>query len=147
MDIPEEIFKAYDIRGTYPDQINEEIVTQISRAVFKFLSKDLKDRNPKIILGRDMRLSSPSLHKAAVEALVSVGAEVIDVGIVSTPTVYFATRHYGADGGFQISASHNPKEYNGIKIVKNSPKGLLKIGKSTGMYQKKELSIGGVYLE
>lgn len=146
MNIPEEIFKAYDIRGTYPDKLNEESTSQIFRAIFKLFSEGLKDKKPKIVLGRDMRLSSPSLHKAAVEALVAVGAEVVDIGVVSTPTVYFATRHYGAEGGVQISASHNPKEYNGIKIVKNSDKGLLKIGQSTGMDKIKEWSIKGVDL-
>lgn len=146
MNIPEGIFKAYDIRGTYPEQLNEESIVSIAKAIFKFFQEGSKEKELKIVLGRDMRLSSPSLEKAFRDTLVSVGAEVVDIGIVSTPTVYFATRHYGADGGVQISASHNPKEYNGIKIVKNSRKGLLKIGKSTGMDQIKEWSLKGVDL-
>ncbi len=87
-----------------------------------------------------MRLSSPSLTNVARDALVEMGAKVIDVGLVSTPTFYFSVSHYKYDAGIQITASHNPKEYNGIKIVLNSPTGLIKIGKSTGMEDIKNLS-------
>lgn len=147
MNIPEGIFKSYDIRGIYPDQINEENIVPIVRAIYKFFLQKYpgKDRLT-IVLGRDMRLSSPSLFKVASETLVKLGAKVIDPGIVSTPTFYFTVFHYGYDAGFQISASHNPKDYNGLKIVVNSEKGLLKIGKSTGMDDIKRMSLEGVEL-
>ncbi len=90
-----------------------------------------------------MRISSPSLTKEAIQNLVKLGAHVIDVGIVSTPTFYFSVHHYGYDGGIQITASHNPKEWNGIKIVKNSSEGLIKIGKPTGMEDIKRMALTG----
>lgn len=148
MNIPPEIFKSYDIRGIYPDQINEENVVPIARAIYAFLTKDRDSNSPiKIAVGRDMRLSSPDMFEAVSSTLVDLGAEVIDIGIVSTPTVYFAVHYYKYDAGVQISASHNPGNYNGVKIVKNTPKGLLKIGKPTGMDDIKRMSIEGVDVE
>lgn len=147
MQIPEGIFKSYDIRGIYPDQLNEENIVPIVRAIYKFFQLRYPGKEKlRIVLGRDMRLSSPSLFKVASETLVKLGADVIDPGIVSTPTFYYTVFHYGYDAGFQISASHNPKEYNGLKIVVNSEKGLLKIGKSTGMDEIKRMAIDGVDL-
>src|SRR5258708_40316034 len=80
----------------------------------------------------------------STKTLVDLGVEVIDIGVVSTPTFYFAVYHYGYDCGFQISASHNPKEWNGMKIVLNSPKGLIKIGKATGLDEIKKMAQEGV---
>lgn len=133
------IFKAYDIRGIYPDQINEENIGLITHAIYTFFLKKLSKDKLTIALGRDMRVSSPQLFDIAKEMLVSLGADVVDVGLVSTPTFYFAVNHYGYDCGIQITASHNPKEYNGVKFVQNSSTGLIKIGKSTGMDEIKEL--------
>lgn len=140
-EIDPSIFKAYDIRGTYPDQVNEETVFKIAQAVYAFLKPTT------VVVGRDMRLSSPSLFDQVVKALVEAGVEVIDIGLVSTPTFYFVVSHYGYDAGIQITASHNPKEYNGIKIVRNSPKGLIKIGKPTGMEDIKRMVLEGVSIE
>lgn len=131
------IFKAYDIRGIYPEQLNEELVYKIVQAICKlFLPKTA-------VIGRDMRLSSPSLNKKAIEALVDAGVEVVDVGLVSTPTFYFASFKYKYDLGILITASHNPKEYNGVKIVKRSEEGLVKVGKPTGMEDIKRLVLEG----
>lgn len=142
MDILEGIFKSYDIRGIYPDQLNEENIVPIVKAIYKFFQQKYPGRKSlRVVLGRDMRLSSPSLFEVASKTLVSLGAEVIDPGILSTPTFYFTVFHYGYDAGFQISASHNPKDYNGLKIVVNSEKGLLKIGKSTGMDEIKRMAL------
>lgn len=142
---PEKIFKSYDIRGIYPEDINEENVTPIAKAIYTLLLKDKGEENRlKIVVGRDMRLSSPAIFETISKTLSDLGAEVIDIGIVSTPTVYFAVHYYKYDAGIQISASHNPGHYNGIKIVKNTPNGLLKIGKPTGMDDIKKMSIEGV---
>lgn len=142
---PEKIFKSYDIRGIYPEEINEQFAVPIIKAIYKVISDQLDTTQPlTIAVGRDMRLSSPAIFEAVTNTLVELGAQVIDLGIVSTPTFYFAVFKYGYDGGVQITASHNPKEYNGIKIVRKSSTGLVKIGKSTGMEDIKKLSIEGV---
>lgn len=136
MTIPDSIFKAYDIRGIYPKELNEESIKFITQSIFDFINKDnLRGIPLKIALGHDMRLSSPQLFEVAKKTLVECGADVVDIGLVSTPTLYYAVRLYNCDGGIQISASHNPKDYNGLKMVKNSEKGLIKIGKNTGMDQ------------
>lgn len=146
MNIPEKIFKSYDIRGVYPTDLNEEMAVSIARAIYVFLTKDRpEDEGPiKIVIGQDMRISSPAMFEAISQTLVKCGAEVIDIGVVSTPTVYFTVHYYKYDAGIQISASHNPGDYNGIKMVKNTPNGLLKIGKPTGMEDIKSMSIDGV---
>lgn len=139
---PETIFKSYDIRGIYPSEINEEFAIPIIKAIYKVIQSQLQTDQPlTIAVGRDMRLSSPALFDAVSKTLVSLGAKVVDLGIVSTPTFYFAVFKEGFDGGVQITASHNPKEYNGIKIVRKSQTGLVKIGKNTGMDDIKKLAI------
>jgi phosphomannomutase len=127
------IFKAYDIRGIYPSELDENAVYAIAKGFYKFFSNKLAKKNLTVVLGGDMRLSTPSLSDSVRKALVECGAEVIELGVVSTPTIYFAVRHYNYDAGIQISASHNPKEYNGIKAALNTPQGLIKIGKNTGL--------------
>ena len=146
---PEGIFKSYDIRGIYPDQINEENVVVTTRAIYAFFQKQLPDLEQlTVIVGRDMRSSSPALFKAVTETLVELGAHVIDPGLVSTPTFYYAVFTGGYDTGIQITASHNPKQYNGLKIVVN-PKngGLIKVGKPTGMEDIKKMAVEGVHVE
>lgn len=145
MNIPSEIFKSYDIRGTYPDQLNEENVIPITKAIYAFFLKKLNPEGKlKIVLSRDMRLSSPALHEAVQKTLVDLGAEVIDIGIAATTTFYFSVFYYKYDCGMQITASHNPKDYNGIKFVINSDNGLIKIGKPTGMEEVKQMALEGV---
>lgn len=140
------IFKAYDIRGIYPTELNEENIARITEAILYFFQQKLGKKHPSVVLGRDMRLSSPELFEVAKKTLLEHGAEVIDVGLVSTPTFYFAVSNFKYDCGIQITASHNPKEYNGIKFVLNSENGLVKIGKNTGMMEIKDLSISGDFM-
>ena len=144
MVIEPSIFKSYDIRAVYPIQLDEEGIEKITRAIFKFCTEKIgSDKQLKVVLSYDMRLSGPALYPKVKQALVEMGAEVIEIGKTSTPTFYFAVSKYGYDCGIQITASHNPPEYNGLKFVINTPKGLLKIGKSTGMDDIKNMSISG----
>lgn len=108
-----EIFKAYDVRGIYPDDLNEEFAHKIARALVKFLNCK------KVIVGRDMRMSSPSLHDSVVKGLAEQGADVIDIGLCSSPMMNFASAIIKADGAMMITASHNPKEYNGFKFFRD----------------------------
>ncbi|MDZ5739565.1 phosphohexomutase domain-containing protein [Pseudomonas asiatica] len=105
-------FKAYDIRGQVPTDLNEDIAYRIGRA----LVAQLGGRS--YVVGRDMRLESPSLSRAVMKGLSEGGADVIDIGPCGTEEVYFATSHYQADGGIMVTASHNPKGYNGMKLVR-----------------------------
>jgi phosphomannomutase len=106
------IFKAYDIRGIYPSEIDEQAVYKIAQAYAKFL-------NPKTVaLGRDVRTSGVKLWEAAKQGLVDHGVNVVDIGVISTDMLYFAVANYSYDGGITISASHNPAEYNGMKMVR-----------------------------
>lgn len=141
------IFKAYDIRGIYPDQLNEENIVQVVRAIYKFFYDSIGKEQPTVVLAYDMRLSGPQLFAAAKQTLVEMGAHVIDAGQLSTPSFYYTVFNYAYDCGIQITASHNPKEYNGAKFVKYSPEGLVKIGKSTGMDDIKRMSVEGVEFE
>ncbi len=145
MQINPSIFKGYDIRGIYPADLNEETIVPVTKAIYAFFHKEKPENEAlTIVVGTDMRTSSPSLTKKAIKTLISLGAQVIDIGVVSTPTFYFAVSHYNYECGMQITASHNPKEWNGIKFVKNSPKGLIKVGKTTGMPEIKEMSLSNV---
>lgn len=148
MEIDSKIFKAYDIRGIYPTQINPSVVESIIKATYTFFKQKINlDHQMTVVLGNDMRISSPELMDVARNTLEEMGAHVIDIGMVSTPSFYFSVFHYGYDAGIQITASHNPKEYNGIKFVLNSPEGLIKIGKSTGMEEVKEMAISGKFAQ
>src|SRR3990172_3169954 len=110
--IDSKIFKAYDIRGIYPNEINEDTVYKIGQAFAKLLNF------PKVVaVGKDVRLSSPSLWRAAASGLTDAGVDVVDIGTGSTDMYYFAVSFYGLDGGMMVSASHNAKEYNGLKMV------------------------------
>ncbi|HMP72216.1 MAG TPA: phosphomannomutase/phosphoglucomutase [Kiritimatiellia bacterium] len=106
------IFKAYDIRGIYGEQLNEELAVLIGRAFATFLGCK------KVVVGRDMRPHSEPLFKALAEGLVMQGVEVIDLGMVSTPMSYYANGKLKADAGIMITASHNPGEYNGFKLCR-----------------------------
>ena len=143
-DIDPKIFKAYDIRGIYPEQINETNIVPIIRAFYKFFYDSIGKEQPSIVLAYDMRTSGPQLYEIAKKTLVDLGANVIEVGQLSTPSFYFAVFQYAYDCGIQITASHNPKEYNGMKAVRYTPKGLIKIGKPTGMDQIQKMAIEGV---
>jgi len=109
-------FKAYDIRGRVPDELNEDIAWRIGRA----FAAELNPRT--VIVGRDVRLESPSLAAALAKGLNDGGADVIDIGPCGTEEVYFQTFHRQVDGGIMVTASHNPKGYNGMKLVRESSK-------------------------
>lgn len=143
-DIDPKIFKAYDIRGIYPDQLNETNIVPIIRAFYKFFHDQIGKDQPSIVLAYDMRTSGPQLYEAAKKTLVEMGANVIEVGQLSTPSFYFTVFHYKYDCGIQITASHNPKEWNGMKAVRYTPEGLIKIGKPTGMDDIQRMSLEGV---
>ncbi|MBI2548420.1 phosphomannomutase/phosphoglucomutase [Candidatus Woesearchaeota archaeon] len=113
------IFKAYDIRGVYPTELNEETAFLLGRAFVTLMQKEQKRKKLLLAVGRDMRLSSPVLATNLIRGMTTQGADVLDLGLVSTPTFYFAVVHYQTDGGVVVSASHNPKEYNGFKLVRH----------------------------
>ena len=116
------IFKAYDIRGVYPDQINEEDAWKIGCATARFLrSPECGDEQERadaksLCVGRDMRTHSGSIAKALIEGMNAAGANVIDIGMIDTPQMYFAINYLGTCGGVQVTASHNPAQYNGFKV-------------------------------
>ena len=110
--IDETVFKAYDVRGLYPSQINEDLARHIGRAFVAFL--DAK----RIAVSRDMRVSSPTLSAAFIDGARTQGADVVDFGMLATDMLYYAVARDHFDGGAQITASHNPKEYNGVKMVR-----------------------------
>lgn len=142
--IPEQIFKAYDIRGIYPTELNEELIYKIGRAYGLLRFKELgEDKKITIVVGHDMRISSPSLVKKLKQGLLDQGINVVDIGLTSTPTFYFAVAKFGYDGGMLVSASHNPKEYNGIKIVRQRSTPL---GENTGMEELRDLVKNDVFV-
>jgi phosphomannomutase len=107
-----DIFKAYDIRGLYPGDLDERIAQQIGRAFVSYLGAR------RIAVTRDMRVSSPAIAAAFIEGARTQGADVVDYGLAGTDMLYFAVAAYGFDGGAQITASHNPKQWNGMKLVR-----------------------------
>src|SRR5262245_2941262 len=107
LSLDSDIFKAYDVRGTYPDQIYEDGARAIGGAFVAYLQAK------RIGVGRDMRLSSPSLAKAFIEGATAQGCDIVDYGMIPTDVLYFGVARDGLDGGVQITASHNPKQYNG----------------------------------
>jgi len=127
-------FKAYDIRGVYPTQLDEEGGRAIGRAyVEQFEPKQ-------IAVGRDMRISSPAVAEATIRGAAEGGAGVVDIGLVGTEMLYFAVGELGLDGGIQVTASHNPKEYTGMKIVR---RGALPVGGDSGLLEIRDRALGG----
>jgi phosphomannomutase len=112
MSINPSIFKAYDVRGLYPSEVNEDAARQIGRGFVSYLQAK------RIAVSHDMRLSSPSLTEAFIDGARQQGADVVNYGLMGTDMMYYAVARDGHDGGVQITASHNPKEYNGIKMVR-----------------------------
>jgi len=117
-------FKAYDIRGKVPSELNEELAYKVGRAVAKFLNAK------SIVIGRDVRKSSPGLAQALSNGLNDAGCDVFDLGLCGTEMIYFGTPFLDADGGVMITASHNPPEYNGLKFVK---RGSVPLGYDSGL--------------
>jgi phosphomannomutase len=126
------IFKAYDVRGIHPAELDEEGAYAIGRAfVEQFEPK-------RIAAGRDMRVSSPSMAAAAIRGAADGGADVLDLGMIGTEMLYFAVGELGLDGGFTVTASHNPKEYTGMKIVR---RGALPVGGDSGLLEVRDRAL------
>jgi len=130
------VFKAYDVRGIYPYELDEEGAYAIGRAY-------VEQFEPRAIaVGRDMRLSSPQMQRAVIEGAADAGADVVDIGLAGTEMLYFAVGSLGLDGGIAVTASHNPKQYTGMKIVR---RGALPVGGESGLLQvcDRALAISG----
>ena len=124
-------FKAYDVRGRVPDQLNEEIARRIGRAY----AEVVKPRQ--VVVGHDIRLSSETIKAAVTRGLLEQGVDVYDIGLCGTEEIYFATSHAGMDGGIAVTASHNPKDYNGMKFVREESR---PISGDTGLFDIKDLA-------
>lgn len=134
------IFKAYDIRGKYPSEVNEEVAKRLGNASVQYLSERLRKKRLRILVCRDVRLSSPALKNSLVKGITSAGGEVTDVGIGTTPYFYFLMHQVKPDGGIMITASHNPAEYNGFKI---RSRGGMAVSLGTGLEKIKTLVLKG----
>lgn len=129
------IFKAYDIRGIYPKDLNEETVYKIGRAAVLITGAKT------VVIGRDVRASSDALFKALAKGIMEQGANVVDIGVVTTPMLNFAVGEYKEhEAGIMVTASHNPKEYNGLKLCYENT---LPIGENTGMAELKKVAMEG----
>ena len=129
-------FKAYDIRGRLPDQLNDEVAYRIGLAFAQYLQPK------KVVVGQDVRPTSPALTAALMKGLTEGGADVLDIGLCGTEEVYFATSHAKADGGIMVTASHNPADYNGMKLVRGESR---PISGDTGLDQIRLLAESGAF--
>jgi len=125
------IFRAYDIRGIYPDELDEDVAYKIGQVLVALL------KPKQMAVGRDMRLSSPQLFEALAKGITSQGADVDDIGLVATEMLYFTAGKYNYDGGVMVTASHNPGNYNGFKLIGSN---MQMIGEGTGMSEIKKLA-------
>lgn len=128
------IFKSYDIRGIYPTEINKEIVYNVGRATVQYL------RAGRIAIATDNRASSPELTMALTKGVTEAGADVVSLGLLSTPMLYFASARLGVGGAIMITASHNPGEYNGLKVC---GKNAVPIGLSGGLADIRDIALAG----
>ncbi len=138
MELSIECFKAYDIRGKVPSELNEDVAYRVGRAYVDFL--DAKS----VVVGHDIRLTSESLSNALIKGITDAGAKVVHIGECGTEEVYFSTFHLEVDGGICVTASHNPMDYNGMKLVK---KGSRPISGDDGLGEIKALAESGVFRE
>jgi phosphomannomutase len=134
MTLDPKVFKAYDVRGVYPGEIDEEGAYAVGRAYVE----EFEPR--RIAVGHDMRISSPSMANAVVQGTLDGGADVVDIGMIGTEMLYFAVGSLGLDGGVTVTASHNPKEYTGMKIVR---RGALPVGGDSGLQEIRSRSARG----
>jgi len=141
MKINPDIFKAYDIRGIYPSEVNEEVAFLIGQAFLRFLNKR---RNLNIAIGKDNRLSSRFLFENLKKGILVQGGNVFELGLATTPMLNFAVVYFNLDGGVEITASHNPPEYNGFKLVKEKA---ISISQKTGLEIIKKLTKKGKFLK
>ncbi|GBD19384.1 Phosphomannomutase/phosphoglucomutase [bacterium HR27] len=132
------VFKAYDVRGVYPEELDEELAYRIGRAYALYL------RPRHVVVGRDMRISSPALAEAIIRGLLDQGVDVTNVGLVSTDALYFAVGKYRFDGGVMVTASHNPPEYNGFKLCREEAQAL---SLDSGIGEIRDLVLRGEFPE
>ena len=130
-------FKAYDVRGVYPTEVNEELAYRVGRIFSAMFAAET------VVVGHDIRLSGRALVDALTEGLRHGGTKVIDIGQCGTEMIYFATAHLEADGGIMVTASHNPKEYNGMKLVR---KGARPISGDTGLKEIGEMAVASNFV-
>jgi len=117
MSFSPDIFRLYDIRGIYPDELDERAAYAIGRAFVQYLRKEYAVQHPTVCVGRDVRPSSEGLFDACARGIIADGGRVVDIGKIATPYMYFVVSEGGYDGGVNITASHNPNPYNGFKLV------------------------------
>ena len=137
MEITNKAFKAYDVRGVYPDEVNEELAYRVGRIFSAMFAAET------VVVGHDIRLSGRSLVDALTEGLRHGGTKVLDIGQCGTEMIYFATAHLKADGGIMVTASHNPKEYNGMKLVRRDSR---PISADTGLKEIGEMVIASNFV-
>ena len=138
------IFKAYDVRGLYPDQMNEDVAYRLGRAFARVLAQ-LEDKQAtqlKVAVGRDMRLSAPAMAERYAEGLRDEGVDVLDIGMVATEMLYYTVGSRSLDGGLMCTASHNPKTYTGAKLVRA---GALPLSGDAGIGELRELVMEGEF--
>ena len=131
-------FKAYDIRGRVPDELNEDLARRIGNATAQLLAPG------PVVLGRDVRLSSPALQRALADGITASGRDVIDIGLCGTEEVYFQTAQRGAAGGIMVTASHNPMDYNGLKLVREQSR---PISGDSGLCSIRDAVAAGTFIE
>ncbi|TWH45261.1 phosphomannomutase [Sporomusa sp. KB1] len=136
MEIKRAAFKAYDIRGKVPEELNEAIAYRIGRAFVDIFEVR------KVAVGNDIRLSGPAFKSALIKGLTEMGCDVVDIGLCGTEQIYFATAHLKLDGGIMITASHNPKDYNGMKLVRAESR---PISSDTGLKELEEQVVTGAF--
>lgn len=129
------IFKAYDIRGIYPDQINEEVAYSIAQGFARIVAP----KKP-VVIGHDVRLHSESLKLSMIKGLTDAGVDVVDIGLISTEMIYFATGQYGYGGGIQVTASHDTSEYHGAKMVREN---VVPLSGESGLEEIKDFVLSG----
>ncbi len=131
------IFKAYDVRGVYPEEINKENAYKIGFATVKFLLAKSNGKKLNLIIGEDCRIASPTLRGAVIDAITKAGANVSYIGLCTTPLFYFSVNQLKADGGIMVTSSHNPPQYGGLKIVGT---GSSSIAQNTGLLEVQRLA-------
>ncbi|MBI2900687.1 MAG: phosphomannomutase/phosphoglucomutase [Planctomycetes bacterium] len=125
------IFKAYDVRGRYPSEIDESVALRLGHAVARYL------KGRRLAVGRDVRISAPAVARAVCEGITRAGAHVLDLGMCTTPMLYFAVGQYGLDGGIMVTASHNPPDWIGFKICREKA---FPVGERTGLKEIESLA-------
>jgi phosphomannomutase len=142
MKINPEIFKAYDIRGIYGKDLDEETAYRLGCAYVGLRREEIDKDKLTIVVAEDMRLSSPALKKSLIKGLTEAGADVIDIGLASTPTFYFAVAYFKYDGGIIVSASHNPPQWNGFKLTRDKA---IPVSGETGMFTLRDQVINNKF--